>query len=113
MNALKLLLLASLSIVFPILLGFTQMMIILLLQAILEHYRLEVISYFVPLCIGVIYLICVWLFLKWIFNMRNAILAGLCPITAFIGAGFCAFVASGEGTRDQVQYIWKSVLPVF
>ena len=92
MNALKLLLLASLSIVFPILLGFTQMMIILLLQAILEHYRLEVISYFVPLCIGVIYLICVWLFLKWIFNMRNAILAGLCPITAFIGAGFFALV---------------------
>ena len=90
MNALKLLLLASLSIVFPILLGFTQMMIILLLQAILEHYRLEVISYFVPLCIGVIYLICVWLFLKWIFNMRNAILAGLCPITAVIGAGFFA-----------------------
>ena len=90
MNALKLLLLASLSIVFPILLGFTQMMIILLIQAILEHYRHEVISYFVPLCIGVIYLICVWLFLKWIFNMRNAILAGLCPITAFIGAGFFA-----------------------
>ena len=75
---------------FSILLGFTQMMIILLLQAILEHYRLDVISYFVPLCIGVIYLICVWLFLKWIFNMRNAILAGLCPITAFIGAGFFA-----------------------
>lgn len=48
MNALKVLLLVSLLLIFPFLLGFTQIVIILLLQTILGYYGFEAISYFVP-----------------------------------------------------------------
>lgn len=57
MKPFKLLSLVILTIILPLLLGFIQFFLIMILRDIFKYFKFEFAYFFTPFCVGVIYLV--------------------------------------------------------